>query len=144
MALDDDIAILAQAPLFGLMSRDALRLISFAAERHMLAAGEELFHRGTPTDGGYVVLSGTLALLPRHPRGETVLAGPAALVGRNALLVPGRRPTTATARTPCEAMRIAVFPDAAAAIHDAIAEDLRTLNDALASLGRNFAGSDLA
>ena len=59
MALDDDIAILAQAPLFALMGRDALRLISFAAERRTLDAGEELFRRNAATDGGYVVLAGT-------------------------------------------------------------------------------------
>ncbi len=147
MALDDDIATLSRAPLLALMSRDALRLISFAAERRTLAAGEELFRRGAASDGGYVVLAGILALAPRHPRGEAVLAEAGALVGRNALLVTGRRPTTATARTPCEVMRIApalmqrvlaVFPEAAAAIHDALAQDLRALSADLAGVRRSF------
>lgn len=147
MALDADIAILSQTPLLALMSRDALRLISFAAERRTLGPGEELFRRGAQTDGGYVVLAGTLALAPRHPRGETVLAEAAALVGRSALLVPGRRPTSATARTPCEVMRItpalmhrvlAVFPDAAEAIHDALADDLRDLRADLDAVRAGF------
>lgn len=153
MALDDDIAILSQTPLLALMGRDALRLISFAAERRTLAAGEALFRRGAETDGGYVVLSGTLALAPRHPRGEPVLAQAAALVGRSALLIGGRRPTTATARTPCEVMRVtpalmhrvlAVFPAAAAAIHDALADELRTLAADLDAVRGNFEAPDPA
>ncbi len=32
MALEDDIAILGQAPLFNLLEKDALRLVAFASE----------------------------------------------------------------------------------------------------------------
>lgn len=45
MGLDDDIAILAAAPLFGFLDRDALRLLTFAAERRDLADGDLLFSR---------------------------------------------------------------------------------------------------
>ena len=141
MALDDDIAILERTPFLALMERDAQRLISFAAERRTLAQGETLFRRGEPGDGGYVVLSGTLALAPRHRAGEPVLAGSGALVGRHALLLAQPRPTTATARTACEVMRVspelmrrvlAVFPAAAEAIRDALADDLAELAAGLA------------
>ncbi len=46
MGLDDDIAILAAAPVFELFERDALRLLSFAGDRRQLDAGELLFSRG--------------------------------------------------------------------------------------------------
>ena len=38
MALDDDIAALAEAPLLSLLERDALRLLAFAAEARNLKA----------------------------------------------------------------------------------------------------------
>ncbi len=95
MALDDDIAILAAAPLFGLMDRDALRLISFAAERRRLAPGAVLFSRGAPADGGFVVTSGIVVLEPRSPHGAPVEAGPSALIGQTALFLPLERPSTA-------------------------------------------------
>ncbi len=60
MGLDDDIAILAAAPVFGFLDRDALRLLSFAAERRELRAGDRLFGRGEPADGGFVVMSVTV------------------------------------------------------------------------------------
>ncbi|WP_375466313.1 cyclic nucleotide-binding domain-containing protein [uncultured Methylobacterium sp.] len=137
MALDDDIAILAAAPVFGLFGRDALRLLTFAAERRSLDAGDLLFARGAPADGGFVVMSGTIELAPRAAGAEPVTAERSALIGRLALLVRGERPSDARARTPAEVMRITPtlmrrvleeFPDAAAAIHDALAEDLSGLS----------------
>ena len=59
-----DIAILAAAPVFELFGRDALRLLCFAGERRLLGEGDLLFARGEPSDGGYVVMSGTIALVP--------------------------------------------------------------------------------
>ncbi len=49
MGLDDDIAILAAAPVFELFERDALRLLSFAGDRRLLGEGELLFARGEPS-----------------------------------------------------------------------------------------------
>ena len=81
MGLDDDIAILAAAPLFGSLDWDALRLLTFAAERRELADGDLLFSRGDPADGGFVVMSGTIRLEPRGAGAEPVRAGRAALIG---------------------------------------------------------------
>ncbi|MFD0938170.1 cyclic nucleotide-binding protein, partial [Methylobacterium trifolii] len=79
MGLDDDIAILAAAPLFGFFERDALRLLTFAAERRSLGEGDLLFARGDPADGGFVVMSGTIRLEPRIAGGGPVTAGRSAL-----------------------------------------------------------------
>ncbi|MCJ2084355.1 Crp/Fnr family transcriptional regulator [Methylobacterium sp. J-090] len=136
MGFDDDIAILAAAPLFGFLGRDALRLLSFAAERRSLAPGDRLFARGEASDGGFVVLSGTIVLAPRVAGGETVTVGRSALVGRLALLLPGERPTDAHAAEAAAVIRItptlmrrvlAEFPHAAQAIHDELADDLAQL-----------------
>lgn len=133
MGLDDDIAILAAAPVFGFLDRDALRLLSFAAERRELADGDRLFGRGDPADGGFVVMYGTIRLERRG--GEPVKAGRSALIGNLALFVRGERPCDAFAEGRCEVMRITPtlmrrvleeFPRAAQAIHDAMALDLVT------------------
>lgn len=136
MGLDDDIAILAAAPLFQFMGRDALRLLSFAAERRSLEPGDVLFARDERADGGFVVLSGTIELAPRGRGGPPVVAGRSALIGRNALFVRAERPTDAVATSAAEVMRITPtlmrrvlveFPDAARAIHDLMAGDLAAL-----------------
>lgn len=144
MRLDDDIAILAGAPLLGFLGQDVLRLLSFAAERRSLAPGERLFARGEASNGGFVVLSGTLALAPRIAGGETLTVGPSAVIGRLALLLPGERPTDAHAVTAAEVLRIppvvlrrvlAEFPQAAQAIHDELAADLADLQGDLDRVG---------
>ena len=136
MGLDDDIAILAAAPLFGFLDRDALRLLTFAAERRELADGDLLFARGDPADGGFVVLSGTIRLDPRDARTGPVRAGRSALIGRLALFVRGTRPTMARAESATAVMRITPslmrrvleeFPEAAQAVHDTLADDLADL-----------------
>ena len=140
MALDDDIAILAAAPVFGFLDRDALRLLTFAGERRELAEGETLFRRGDRTDGGYVVMSGRIALRPHGKVAEPVVAGQSAVIGRNALFLLGTRPSDAVAAAPSEVMRITPtlmsrvlkeFPDAALAIREAIADDLAELSEGL-------------
>ncbi|MHB2210975.1 cyclic nucleotide-binding domain-containing protein [Methylobacterium sp. CM6257] len=136
MGLDDDIAILAAAPLFGFLDRDALRLLTFAAERRELADGDLLFSRGDPADGGFVVMSGTIRLEPRVAAAEPVRAGRSALIGQLSLFVRGTRPTEARAEGAAEVMRITPtlmrrvleeFPRAAQAVHDTLAEDLAGL-----------------
>ena len=133
MGLDDDIAILAGAPVFGFLDRDALRLLTFAAERRDLADGDLLFARGDPADGGFVVLSGTIRLIPRRAGAEPVGAGRSALIGQLALFVRGTRPTEARADGTAAVMRITPtlmrrvleeFPDAAQAVYATLADDL--------------------
>ena len=140
MGLDDDIAILAAAPLFCFMGRDALRLLSFAAERRTLRPGDVLFSRDERADGGYVVMSGTIVLAPRVAGGAPLSLGRSALIGRTALFLRGERPTDARAETAVEVVRITPtlmrrvleeFPDAAEAIHAALADDLDDLTRGL-------------
>jgi CRP-like cAMP-binding protein len=139
LGLDDDIAILSAAPVFGFFESGALRLLSFAGERVALETGETLFKRGDRADAGYVVLSGTIALTGQG--GTPIVAGRAALIGRTALFTPGKRPADAVADTKAEVMRISTqlmsrvlkeFPDAAGAIHDWLADDLDALTRGLA------------
>ena len=146
MGLDDDIAILAAAPVFGLFDQAALRLLCFAGDRIDLQTGDILFRRGDRADGGYVVLSGTIALEPKS--GATIEAGPSTLIGRNALFALGVRPAEARAASEAQVVRISLqlmsrmlreFPKTAAEIHDWLAEDLADLVRDLAQVRAKFA-----
>jgi CRP-like cAMP-binding protein len=137
MALEDDIAILSRAPLFNLLSRDALRLVAFAAENRALRPGDTLFRKGDRSDGGYVVSRGAIALDAQDDGSPaTFIAGPAAVIGQTALFTRIARPATATAREPTTVIRISPslmrrvleeFPGAAEAMLDAMADELGQL-----------------
>lgn len=149
MGLDDDIAILAAAPVFELFGRDALRLLCFAGERRLLGEGDLLFARGEPSDGGYVVMSGTIALVPLRSGAEPVTVSRSGVIGRNALFRPVERPADARAAEPSEVMRVTPsvmsrvlreFPDAAAAIRDGMAEELLDLVQGLSGVRERLVG----
>lgn len=135
MALDHDIAVLARQPLLGLMERDALRLVAFAADTRSLRAGDMLFRAGEPADGAVLVMSGSIGLT-RGDDGEPAddIAGAGALIGELALFSSSKRQATALAREPTQVMRLsrsvmrrvlAEFPDSAQALADAIAARLK-------------------
>jgi CRP-like cAMP-binding protein len=141
MALDDDIATLSQAPLFNLLERDALRLVAFASENRTYREGDVLFKKGDRSDGGYVVSRGAIALDASDDGSpEVFLAGPSSLIGQAALFARIERRATATAREPSAIIRVTPslmrrvleeFPDAAAAIQDAMADELTRLTQGL-------------
>ena len=141
MALDDDIAVLSQAPLFNLLGRDALRLVAFASESRTYREGDVLFRKGDRSDGGYVVSRGAIALdASEDGAPEAFLAGPGSLIGQAALFARVERRATATAREPSSIIRVTPslmrrvleeFPDAAAAIQATMAEELIRLAEGL-------------
>lgn len=104
MSLDDDIAILSGVPTLDALERDALRLLAFSADVKRLRDGEILFHKGDAADGGYVVISGNVAL--KDGAGEQVLVGPGNLIGERALILEMARPATATAQGEVTVMRL--------------------------------------
>src|SRR3712207_862771 len=151
MALEDDIAILASAPLFSLLDRDALRLVAYASETRSHAAGDVLFRRGDRSDGGYIVRSGAIALEARDGAPADFVAGPGALIGRTALFTRVQRPATATAREPSVTIRVTpdlmrrvleAFPGAATAIQAAVDEELAGLNQGLEGVRQRLAAID--
>jgi len=152
MALDDDITVLSQAPLFNLLERDALRLVAFASESRTYREGDVLFRKGDRADGGYVVSRGAIALDASDDGSpETFLAGPGSLIGQAALFARIERRATATAREPSAIIRVTPslmrrvleeFPDAAAAIQEAMAEELTRLTEGLERVRQQLIASD--
>src|SRR5918997_7072540 len=152
MALEDDIAALSRAPLFGVLEMDAIRLIAFAAETRALKAGEVLFRKGERADGGYVVVRGTVALDAREDGSPApFVAEPGALIGQTALFLRGIRPATATAREASSVMRISPtlvrrvleeYPRAAGILHQALVRDLVSLSSGLERVRQQLIGID--
>ena len=146
MSLQDDIAMLAEAPLLGLLDRDALRLLAFAADKRRLRQGDVLFRKGDRSDAGYVVTEGEIGLDTAGGK-PLVVAKKGDLIGSTALFVRGERPATATAREPTVVLRLSVslmrrvleeYPQVAAAMYTTIAEELGDLNAELERVGRRF------
>jgi CRP-like cAMP-binding protein len=107
MSIDEDIAILEQAPMLRVLGRGALRLIAMGAESRPVAEGEVLFRPQDKPDCAFVVQSGSfrLSIEPEAPsRNEA--AGPGTLLGEFALLSATARPLCAIAQEPSMVMRI--------------------------------------
>jgi CRP-like cAMP-binding protein len=129
MTIEDDIAILERVPSFGLLGRDALRILAIGAESRYVHGGEVLFTAGDPADAGYVIQEGSFTLTTDATATE-VRATRGALLGELALLTETTRPVTATAAEPSTVMRVPRslflkmlegFPDAARRLRDHIA-----------------------
>ncbi|MEA2758277.1 MAG: hypothetical protein QOH65_890 [Methylobacteriaceae bacterium] len=135
MALEDDIRKLSRISLFRALETDALRLIAFGAETRILRAGDILFRSGDKSDGGFIVLSGAIALDEKNDGSPPAhIVRPDSLVGEVALLVETERRATAMAREPTTVLKISrelfhrvlrEYPDSAKRLKAAMADDLR-------------------
>jgi CRP-like cAMP-binding protein len=96
MTIDEEISNLRRIPLFAAFETDALRMLALAAEPRVLRTGEALFRRGEPSDGGFILTEGAIALEAQDDAGDPVIE-PWALIGEMALVSPSTRPVTARA-----------------------------------------------
>jgi hypothetical protein len=62
MGLDDDISKLVCNPTFAAIEPEALRLLAFSTDTVILRAGNVLFRRDEMPNGGFVVLTWSIAL----------------------------------------------------------------------------------
>jgi CRP-like cAMP-binding protein len=107
MALDDDVENLTRIPVFAAFEADALRKLAFAAETRLFRAGDLLFRRGEASDGGLVLIAGSIAL-DSHQDGRPAekILRPLALLGEAALAAPTTRAADAIAREPSTVLKI--------------------------------------
>ncbi|SFK55707.1 cyclic nucleotide-binding domain-containing protein [Methylocapsa palsarum] len=146
MGLEDDAGKLLANPTLAVLEPGALRLIAFSGETRILRAGDVLFRKDEVSNGGFLVLSGSIALdasdqgaasarIVRHP----------ALIGELALLAETLRPATAIAREPSSVLRISrqlfrrvlnEFPASAAHLRDTLAAKLTGMTGELAVVRR--------
>lgn len=111
MSLEQDMARLAAVPIFSVLSRDALRLLAFAAEPRALKQGELLFRRGEPAEGAHLVVTGSISLeAAREENHPPAPAGPGTLLYERALLIPLRYAARGVAAEPTTVLRIGRTP----------------------------------
>jgi len=141
MALDDDVKNLARNATFAELEPEALRFLAFSAETRILRAGDILFRRGDVADSGYIVLTGSIALvLEDDGSAAERIVTPQNLIGDLALITETQRPATAIAREPSSVLKIsrtlfhrilAEFPASAARLHAQISKKLNAFVDEL-------------
>ena len=107
MSLDQDIRYLSALPLLAALGPEALRLMAFSGETRLFRAGDVLFRRGEPSDGGFIIMVGAVALdATDEGRPARQIVGPGALIGERALISALPRPATAIAREPTTVLKI--------------------------------------
>ena len=134
MALEDDVAFLAEVPTFALLGRHALRILAIGAEARKIPSGAVLFYAGDLADCGYVVQEGSFLLEGDRPaKNDENYAGPGSLLGELALITDTVRTETATAQEQSVVIRIPRnlflkmlegYPEAARTLRDAMAARL--------------------
>ena len=107
MLIDEGFRRLSRIALFSELEPEALWLIAFSAETRILRAGDILFRRGEPSDGGFIVLSGAIALHNDAASGfADAIIGPEGLVGEIALITDTHRPVTAVANEASTVLKV--------------------------------------
>ena len=152
MALEDDIAFLAEVPTFALLGRQALRILAIGAEARKIPSGAVLFYAGDLADCGYVVQDGSFLLEGDRPgRNDESHVGPGGLLGELALITDTVRTETATAQEESVVIRIPRglflkmlegYPEAARSLRDAMAarlsQSIEDLSGVKGKLQSNF------
>src|SRR4051794_18595056 len=95
MSIEDDVALLERVPTLRLLGQEALRVLAIGSEHREFARGDTLFRIGDEADCGYVVQRGAFRVTLGDGSSAETIAGPGALIGELALLVPMPRPATA-------------------------------------------------
>lgn len=149
MSLEDDVRSLSRNPTLALLDHDALRQLAVGAETRRLRKGDILFRRDEASDGGYVLVTGTIALDPSdtHAFGQAAhIVRPPTLIGDMALLTKTRRPVTAVAREQSTVIKISrnLFlrvlnesPRSAERLRRELSERLVSFMDELDSIAEN-------
>lgn len=108
MALNEEVQMLRQVPLFAGVSPPRLKLLAFTSERIEYRPGEVLCKQGDPGDAAFVILSGRADVLVDSPKGANKVAEIAenSIVGEIAILCDVARTATVRAITRVEALRI--------------------------------------
>jgi CRP-like cAMP-binding protein len=104
MSIDDDVALLERVSTLRLLGDTALRMLAIGSEQRNFERGDVLFHAGDEADAGYIVQRGSFRV---EDGGAEIIAGPGALIGELALIVPMKRPSTAIALERSSCIRIA-------------------------------------
>ena len=151
MALNDDIALFAQVPLFSGLSEDKLRLMAFGAERRRVVEGQTLFREGASADCGFVIASGSFRLTSTLRDGslrDEGVAGAGTLLSELAMISAVERKYSATAEEDSEVIRInrplfrrmlEEYPDVAVMVEARVRANLEEMIGRVGAMAGRFA-----
>ncbi|MGB6919950.1 MAG: cyclic nucleotide-binding domain-containing protein, partial [Methylovirgula sp.] len=88
MALEDDLRNLVRNPVLAALEPEALRQVAQGALPRTLRAGDVLFRRDEPSEGGFLLRSGSIAFDPPRQDATSRIVWPPALIGEMALIAP--------------------------------------------------------
>ena len=149
MSLDQDIELLSRVALFENFQTEHLRLLAFGSEKETFSPGSVIFHRGSTTDCGYVVVSGTVELKSTNPDDSELIGryGQACLIGELALISDVTRNATAVAYDQVELIRITKtlflrmldeYPELASLLHARISGSVQNFVTRLERIQRDL------
>ncbi len=152
MGLEQDIEWLRRVPLLSSLENDALRLLAFACDHRMLKSGDILFQRDEPTDGGYLIIEGSIGIDAQDDGSPApFIAGVGVLLGEAALFIRTYRSATAVAREPSSVIKLPMslvrrvlqeYPSAAVSIRAVLASRLGVLSGELAHVRNSLLAID--
>ena len=138
MALDDDIRIFLEIPLFRLLEKEAVRLLAFSAETKLLRAGDVLVRAPAQIDSGNLLMRGSLAIFDNADQigaAKQVVRAPA-LVGELSMITPTDFTGSIVAREPSTLLRISrpvfhrvleEYPRSAQSVREALLGRLKSI-----------------
>jgi CRP-like cAMP-binding protein len=150
MALNDDIRLLSQVPLFKELDGDQLRLIAFGAERRPVGNGQELFRERSPAEAAFIVSKGRFELYVTDRDGSVRAdrsVGPGTLLSELALVTMVERKFTAIAMEESEVLKISrglfqrlleEYPQVGRLIESRIRDNISNLAKAASAMGYRF------
>jgi CRP-like cAMP-binding protein len=153
--LSEELALLQNLPVFEAFHREALQIVAFSSDIRSHRAGDVLFKQGQISDGGFLVISGSVNLEPDN--GASSVAETGQLIGAQALFAATERPATATIAEPSRLMRIPrslvlrvleTFPEIARALQQKVSSDtqqtLAAFSQIVSVLNRTVGARDAA
>ncbi|AGA64007.1 putative cAMP-dependent kinase protein [Liberibacter crescens BT-1] len=109
MALDDDIFLLSQTPLFSNMNKEQLKVVASGLQHRIIKSNNVLFLEKSPAESAYVVMRGKLELSKKNTKGviyEKNQVSSRSLLAELALITLIEHQYTATAMEDSEILRI--------------------------------------
>ena len=145
MALNDDIHLFSEIPLFRLLEKDAVRLLAFSAETKLLRAGDILARAPGSLDGGNLLIKGSLAIFdnPDQIGNAAQIVRAPTLVGELSMIAQTDFVGSIVAREPSTILRIpravfhrvlAEYPESAQKVRLALLDRLKGISRELQPL----------
>lgn len=135
MSLESDIRLLSRVRLFEGFLPDQLRLLAFGAEARTIGAGTRLYQQDTYSDGGYVIVNGSIDLISGKDNTIVSTHTTGSLIGEMALISQIDHAATAIATEHSEVLKITralfrrmieEYPELADVLRDRISKDVNT------------------